>query len=355
MDLLFGGFKRSKLMPNVEAALHRLRIKITSEKAAAAKERKEIAELLRGGREELAKIKAEALFCSDNRTEALSILELYLELLRNRVDLICAEKDCPADLEVTIATIVYSASRVQINELTEIKKQFQYKYGKDMEKICSKPHERMVKCLSLAPPSAAICIRYLEEISISHQVDYTPSDPGFSALSLPVTAPAGSDLPRAPASGLGRALNGALPAVPSVFPAPVPAPSASAPVPAPAPALVPAPVSVPVPVPTVPVPTVLVPGPASFPTPTQSEAPPPYEQISSIFVAPSVPVVVATAYPIDMGTGHVVGITTNIESSTKVGTVSPDSPNVNGAGVVEAEAEKAELDDFEARLAALRK
>jgi hypothetical protein len=57
-----------------------------------------------------------------------------------------------------------------------------------------------------------------------------------------------------------------------------------------------------------------------------------------------------------MGTGHVVGITTtSVESSTKVGTVSPHSPSVDGTGVVEAEKAELDPDDFEARLAALRK
>lgn len=228
MDWLFGGgFKRSRLLPNIEAALHRLKIKITSEKAAAAKERKEVLALLKGGREELAKIRAEALFSSDNRTEALNILELYLELLRSRVDLLCEEKDCPSDLEVTVASICFAQSRIQIAELTIIKDQLRLKYGGvKFDSICSKPNERLVKCLALTPPSLPVVIRYLEEISASYGVDYTPGDGGCRAPSLPTPPP--------PSSAGGGSGGGDL------YPF-VPAPLPGQALPAPGPGTVPAP------------------------------------------------------------------------------------------------------------------
>lgn len=188
MEWLFGsGFKKSRLLPNVDASIYRLKIKITSEKANASKERRIIAELLASKKEELAKIRAEALFMSDNRTEALSILELLLEMIKNRIDIIVAENECPFDLERTISSIIYATDRIQIPELAEVRNQFKIKYGRQfIDNVEILAQERLKKTLSLTPPSAAVCIRYLEEIAISHNVDYTPSDPGSPQLSVPM-------------------------------------------------------------------------------------------------------------------------------------------------------------------------
>ena len=326
MDWLFGGFKRSKLLSNLEGSVHRLKIKITAEKAAAAKERREIGDLLRQSREELAKIRAEALFSADNRTEALSILELYLELVKNRVDLIVQEKDCPADLLPPLSSILYAVDRVQIAELAEMRKQLQSKYGTDVVKsqfIC--PNERLVKCLSLQPPSAAVCIRYCEEIAGSQGVDYTPSDPGFAAMHLPVGPPTGKDVARAPASGLNLAHNGALPIVPSSL-------SVAAPVP-PVPAFEPAPAV-----------TVVA---ATVPAPAPTPAPAPATASTS---------------------GRVVSITHLLDAEAPASPNGPESPScppgevaigVAIATAVEDDAggaiAKTTEDDFAARLAALRK
>ena len=110
-------------------------------------------------REEKARIKAESLIRDDNLIEAYEILQLECELLAERIKLIESQKTCPPDLVSTISDLIYATPRVDIPELTEIRKQFRAKYGKEFEKAAMENqggvlNDRVVSKLSIHPPVA---------------------------------------------------------------------------------------------------------------------------------------------------------------------------------------------------------
>lgn len=174
-----------KLKASIDGAISRLKIKSAQAKNQAKKERTEIASLLREKKEELAQIRAEALYQTDNRTEAMAIVEQQLEVLRLRVNLLVSEKDCPKDLVSTIATILYSVDRSADNvvEMQEIRKQLQLKYAAQyLKSIEGSVHPRLVETLSCTPPGLAVVNKYLEQIALSSGVEYTPSPSASSGV-----------------------------------------------------------------------------------------------------------------------------------------------------------------------------
>ena len=75
--------------------------------------RKEVAELLRSNKQESARIRVEAVIRENALLQAYDVLELFLELLAVRVQLVERSKDVPLDMTEALASLVYSAQRVQ--------------------------------------------------------------------------------------------------------------------------------------------------------------------------------------------------------------------------------------------------
>ena len=75
--------------------------------------RKEVAELLRSNKQESARIRVEAVIRENALLQAYDVLELFLELLAVRVQLVERSKDVPPDMIEALASLVYSAQRVQ--------------------------------------------------------------------------------------------------------------------------------------------------------------------------------------------------------------------------------------------------
>lgn len=161
-------------------------------------------------REELAQIRAEGLIREDNAVEAYEILQLSCELLAERIKLIGSAKDCPPDLVSSISTLIWAADRVDIPELTTVRKQFKAKYGKKFEEdalnnVGGILNERVVSKLSIEPPAAYLVQVYLERICEQFEVDWKPKNPvPAEKLAEPMEAPVGYSVQYAGASGFGE-------------------------------------------------------------------------------------------------------------------------------------------------------
>lgn len=137
-------------------AVHRFQISANKKTAILKQQMREIAVMLSEDppREELAQIRAEGLIREDNAVEAYEILQLSCELLAERIKLIGSAKDCPPDLVSSISTLIWAADRVDIPELTTVRKQFKAKYGKKFEEdavnnVGGILNERVVSKLSI--------------------------------------------------------------------------------------------------------------------------------------------------------------------------------------------------------------
>lgn len=169
---------------------------------------REISQLLANGKEESAKIKAEALIRDDGTIEAFEILQLSCDLLFERIKLISTSDKCPPDLKSTIATLIWASNRVDIKELVEIRKQFKSKFGKQFDAECFENknnicNERIVAKLSVQPPTAYLVQTYLEKIADQFDVDWKPANRlKPDQMAEPMAAPVGYSVKIAPGSGL---------------------------------------------------------------------------------------------------------------------------------------------------------
>lgn len=206
------GFSATKLKPQLKMAVHRFQISANKKTAILKQQMREIAVMLAEDppREELAQIRAEGLIREDNAVEAYEILQLTCELLAERIKLIGSTKDCPPDLVSSISTLMWAADRVDISELTTVKKQFKAKYGKKFEEdainnVGGILNERVVSKLSIEPPAAYLVQVYLQRICEQFEVDWKPKNPVVpEKMAEPTEAPVGYSVQYAGASGFGE-------------------------------------------------------------------------------------------------------------------------------------------------------
>jgi hypothetical protein len=198
------------------------RIQIASNKKSALmkQQKREVAILLSETppKEEKARIRAEALIRDDGLVEAYEILQLNCELLHERIKLLASSKICPLDMIPTVATIMWASRRVDIPELTEIRKQFRAKFGKEFDemamtgkgtedgKYSGKPiwNPRVVEKLSVEPPPAYHVQTYLQKICEEFDVKWEPMVKLTAEQSIrPTEAPSGYSVQPGTGSGLG--------------------------------------------------------------------------------------------------------------------------------------------------------
>ncbi|KAL7468504.1 hypothetical protein ACHAXS_008730 [Conticribra weissflogii] len=208
---LFGGYKASKLKPQLKMAVTRFQIAANKKSALSKQQIREIATLLAekpNPKEEKARIKAESLIRDDNTVEAYEILQLTCDLLAERINLITHSKECPPDLVSSVSTLIWASTMVDIPELIEVRKQFRCKYGKQFDddaimNVGGVINERVAAKLSVQPPSAYLVQTYLEKIADEHQVKWTPKVPlTAESMADPTAAPIGYSVPVGGGSGL---------------------------------------------------------------------------------------------------------------------------------------------------------
>lgn len=197
-------------------AVSRFQIAANKKTAILKQQMREVAVMLAEDppREEKARIRSEALLREENAVEAYEILQLACELLAERIKLISSMKECPPDLVSSVSTLIWACDRVDISELSLIRKQFRAKYGKTFEEnalnnVGGILNERVVAKLSVQPPAAYLVQVNLERICEQFEVDWKPKVPLTAAqMSEPMAAPVGYSVPVGGASGLGPVTTG---------------------------------------------------------------------------------------------------------------------------------------------------
>ena len=80
MSWLFGGFRASKIKPQLKMAAQRITLTINKKTNSIKKQKREVAELLAKNKEEKARIRVEHIIREDFTIEAYEIIELLCEL-----------------------------------------------------------------------------------------------------------------------------------------------------------------------------------------------------------------------------------------------------------------------------------
>ncbi|CAH0480146.1 unnamed protein product [Peronospora belbahrii] len=200
------GFNVNKLKPNLKMAVHRIGIVKNKKANAALVKRRQVARLLGDGKVEKARIEVEGIIRDDFTMEGYEILELLCELLAERANLVKTDPECPYDMREAVCTLIWSASRTEIPELTEVKKQLTKKYGQDFEAAAIRNvdgcvNERVMQKLSVRPPSAFLVVNYMKEIAKEFKIDWKPDEAQVTDPLAPIPAPTGTTVMSASVSG----------------------------------------------------------------------------------------------------------------------------------------------------------
>lgn len=206
-------FNVNKLKPHLKMSEQRIAI-VNSKKTNQIKvQKREIAEMLRQGKEEKARIWVESMIRCDFTIEAYELLGLLCELVHERAALVANEKECPADMKEAMCTLIWASHRTEVPELREVARQIELKYGKEFtEEARTGVNEcvnmRVAHKLSVAPPSAKIVINYLTAIAKEYDIDWTPADIGLDDDAMAtqcMPGPTGFSVQVAPGSNLTQA------------------------------------------------------------------------------------------------------------------------------------------------------
>lgn len=221
-------------------AIHRIQIANNKKSTSVKHQKKDIAKILGDGKEEKARIKVEHIIRDDFMIEAYEILELLCELVHERIRQLSANKECPVDLQEAVSSLIWATANVDIDELKEVKKHLQWKFGFEFTKratdnVNNVVNLRLYQKLTYQPPSRLLVDRYLEEIAKAYNVEWSVPDYGkffpqkpfynllfnFNFVELeeasvlpldaPYPTPSGYSIPMAPGSGLADAYTSSSP------------------------------------------------------------------------------------------------------------------------------------------------
>lgn len=217
MNFLFP-YSESKIKPYLKMATQRIQLANNKRSCAVKIQKKGIADLLAGKKEEKAMIKVEHIIREDFNMEGYEILELLLELVHERIRQVTNAKDNqpPKDLEEALASLIWAADNVDIDELKEVRAQLGKRFGQEfVRKAALNEHgevnERLADKLSYREPSGQLVLSYLQAIAESYSVDWAPSAKlleevrrrGDKGVLL-----SGSSVAQASASGITQAYGG---------------------------------------------------------------------------------------------------------------------------------------------------
>lgn len=172
--------------------VQRLQILMNKKKNAAKHQKVEISKLLAEKKSEKAMIKVEHIIRDDFVLEGYELIELYCELLHERIHQITTSKECPEEMEVVVASLIWAAGVVDIAELAEVKKQLTKKFGKEFAQAAEQNNpegtvnKRMYHKLKYQAPQKSLCFKYLEEIARSYDVAWTVTDSGTYFCLIPM-------------------------------------------------------------------------------------------------------------------------------------------------------------------------
>lgn len=200
---MFNSSKPEKVETQVRLCKARLGLQKNKRTLATKQMRKEIADLLRNGKQEYARIRVEGVIRENLLMQAYEILGLYLELVAVRSQLIYKTKEIPRDMVEAISSIIYAAQRISdVPELATLRALFTSKYSKEYaaeassDVTCSKwqVNTNLIRCLLVEPPQPEEKLQMLSEIAQEHGVEWDLSAAARELLP-PGTMPNGLVLP----------------------------------------------------------------------------------------------------------------------------------------------------------------
>lgn len=170
-------FDPNQCKVQLKLAITRLELQKNKKMNNSKNTKREIAEQLKAGKDESARIKVEAVIREDFIVEAYEILKLFCELVLGRLGVLQISKECPPDLVEAVASIIYAAPRTEVKELAAVREFMIIKFGREMglAAVHNKDNcvnARIVHKLSVQTPENYLVFQYLNEIAKSYNLDW---------------------------------------------------------------------------------------------------------------------------------------------------------------------------------------
>ncbi|GIL93984.1 hypothetical protein Vretimale_262 [Volvox reticuliferus] len=250
--MLGNRFNQAKCETTSRLCVGRIKL-IRNKKTVQLKQsQKDIADLLRSGKQEYARIRVEGIIREKYLMQAYEILELYLELLTVRVQLLTKTKELPRDMMEAVSSIIYAAQRISdLPELSTLRTLFAAKYGKEYAAEAAadatasrwQVNANLIRCLLVEAPQPEEKLEMLSEIAQAYGVEWDLSaaarDMGVGAAGPSGQLPHGINSDQGPAATAAAAAATAAAMAAADWPPAdrypavrsIPVPSASAPAP----------------------------------------------------------------------------------------------------------------------------
>lgn len=219
-------FNANKFKTQCKLCASRIKLMRNKKQLSLHQTRKEVAELLRSNKQGNARIRVETVIREAYLLQAYDILELFLELLSVRTELLEKSKRMPVDMVEALASIVYAANRLSdFPELPVLRGLLGSKYGKEFiqeagsDETCRKWHcnDNLVRCLSIEAPAPEEKLQTLSDIAQQFGVEWDaaaaardmlpPSDPSLGGPGMGM-GPGGPLLPPGGGPGMGGGMGG---------------------------------------------------------------------------------------------------------------------------------------------------
>ncbi|KAJ3692845.1 hypothetical protein LUZ60_011940 [Juncus effusus] len=185
-------FNASKCKAEAKMATARIKLLRNKRKEQILQMKRDIAKLLESGQEDIARIRVEHVIREQNILAANEIIELFCDLVVNRLPIITKEKQCPADLKEGISSLIYAAPRCsELPELLRIRDIFEKKYGKDFSLGASElrpdscVNRLLIEKLSVKKPSGETKLKAMKAIAKECNVNWDPAETELELLKLP--------------------------------------------------------------------------------------------------------------------------------------------------------------------------
>ena len=170
-------FSQPHLKANLQMGISRLSLMRNKRINQISVVKDEIAGLLHSGKEEMAMIKVESIINHENFITAVEVLNMFCAQLIERTFQITGASTCPEDIKVAVETLIWASTRIDCQELVEVRSQFAAKFGEGFCRAAVDNRDGHVnsvvrdKLVNVVPDEEAKVVK-IQEIASEKRIDF---------------------------------------------------------------------------------------------------------------------------------------------------------------------------------------
>jgi vacuolar protein sorting-associated protein IST1 len=177
-----------RLKISLKTAVSKLKFIQEKKTALAKQQRRQLADLLKQGKESSATIRVENIIRDDIYVELLELIELYCELLLARISVVMdpARPTCEESLLEAAQSVVYAAPHTELKEISVIREILVQRFGPEFGRAAAANADghvppKIVSRCQWEPPSPSLVRLYLCEIARTYNAPYSHLEAGDDA------------------------------------------------------------------------------------------------------------------------------------------------------------------------------